>query len=231
MRNKELFPESRSRRGDALIFLLIALILGTAIYGLQRYMKSHTLKQDPDTAQDLTPWKEWRLREKSEKPVPPISETQAKISKTIRFDTNVYLPGTNDPRGELTLYFSPQGIISGTWSGVYYNDKKDNFDVQPSHFDGRVFPGKIYRDKKGEDPSKLYFLSAGNFMIHKVSAETKEYRILGGAIYVRGWLNPDLSVTGEIIITGDETYSDTFSFKTARPEEHVLPKGLENTLK
>ena len=63
MRNKELFSESKSRQGDALIFLLIALILGAALYGLQHYMNSHTLKQDPDTTQDLTPWKEWRLRE------------------------------------------------------------------------------------------------------------------------------------------------------------------------
>ena len=226
MRNKEFFSESKNRRGDALIFLLIALILGAAIYGLQRYMKSHTPNQDPDTAQDLTPWKEWRLRQKSEKPAQPISEKQAKIPGTIRFDTNAHLPGTADSRGELTLFVTPKGQISGAWSGTYYNDKKDAFDIQGGGFNGKAYPGKIYRDEKGEDPSKLSFLGKGNFNIHKVSAETKEYRILGGDIYVRGWLNPDLSVTGEIIITGDETFSDTFSFKAVRPEKQTLPLKL-----
>ena len=181
-------------------------------------MKSHTLT-DPDTAQDLTPWKEWRLREKSEKPVPPISEKQAKLSAAIKFDMNARLLGTEDPRGDLVLFVSPEGQISGDWSGTYSNDKKDNFDVQGGRFDGKVFPGKIYRDEKGEDPSKLYFLGKGKFMVHKTSADAKQYRIIGGDIYVRGWLSPDLSVAGEIIITSDEKYFQTFSFKAARPEK------------
>ena len=32
MRNKELFPKSKSRRGDALILLLIALILVALLF-------------------------------------------------------------------------------------------------------------------------------------------------------------------------------------------------------
>jgi len=224
MRNKKLFQESQSRQGNAIVGLIIVLLLVAVVYGFQRYTKSHT--PDPDTAQDLMPWKEWRLREKSEKTGPPISEKQAKLTGTIKFDMNAHLPATDDPRGELSLFVGSEGQISGAWSGTYSNDKKDNFDVQGGRFDGKVFPGKIYRDEKGEDPSKLYFLGKGKFMIHKVSAETKDYRILGGDIYVRGWLNPDLSVTGEIIITSDENFSDTFSFRAARPEKQILPPGL-----
>jgi hypothetical protein len=216
MRNNELFLKSNSRRGDALIFLLIALILGAAIYGLQRYAKSHT--PDPDKVQGLVPWQEWQLREKSEKPVPPISEKQAKIPGTIKFDMNAHMPGTDDPRGELILFIGSEGKMGGSWSGTYSNDKKDNFDVQGSHFEGKCFPGKIYSDEKGQDPSKLYFLGKGKFVTHKVVADTKEYKIIGGDLYVRGWLSPDLSVAGEIIITSNETYSETFAFKANRPE-------------
>jgi aspartyl aminopeptidase len=65
----------------------------------------------------------------------------------------------------------------------------------------------------------LYFLGKGKFMVHKTSADAKQYHIMGGDIYARGWLNPDLSVAGEIIITSDEKYSETFSFKATRPEK------------
>jgi hypothetical protein len=193
------------------------LLLVAVVYGVQRYMKSHT--PDPDTAKDLTPWTEWRLREKSEKPVPPISDKQAKIPGTIKFDMIARLPGTTDSRGELALAIGSEGQIIGNWSGTYSNDKKDNFDVQNGRFDGKVYPGKIYEDEKGRDPSKLYFLGKGNFMMHKTSADAKEYRIVDGDIYARGWLNPDLSVAGEIIITSDEKYSQAFAFQAGRPEK------------
>lgn len=217
MRNRELFPESKSRRGNAIIGLIVVLLLVGLVYGVQRYMKSHT--PDPDTAKDLTPWKEWRLREKSEKPLPPISEKQAKIPGAIKFDVIARLPGTDNPRGELTLFVGSEGQISGNWSGSYFNDKKDSFDVQGGRFDGKVYPGKIYQDEKGQDPSKLYFLGKGKFMTHKTSANTKQYHIIGGDIYARGWLSPDLSVAGEIIITSDDKYSETFTFNAARPEK------------
>ena len=129
------------------------------------------------------------------------------------------LPGTENSRGELTLSIGSEGQMYGNWSGTYSNDKKDIFDVQGGRFDGKVFPGKIYQVDNNNDPSKLYFLGKGTFMAHKTSADAKQYNIIGGDIYVRGWLNPDLSVAGEIIITSDEKYSQTFSFKAVRPEK------------
>ena len=84
-------------------------------------------------------------------------------------------------------------------------------------------PAKIYRDEKGEDPSKLYFLGKDKFMVHKTSADAKQYHIIGGDIYIRGWLSSDLSVAGEIIITSDEKYFETFVFQAARPEKSESP--------
>jgi hypothetical protein len=217
MRNKELFQEYKNRRGNAVVGLIIVLLLVAVVYGFQRYMKSHT--PNPDTAQDLTPWKEWRIREKSEKPVPPISANQAKIPGSIKFDMNAHLPGTENSRGELNLFIGSEGHVTGAWSGIYSNEKRDNFDVQGGRFEGKCFPGKIYNNEKGEDLSKLYFLAKGKFMIHKTSADAKQYQIIGGDIYIRGWLSPDLSVAGEIIITSDEKYSETFEFKAARPDK------------
>jgi hypothetical protein len=115
------------------------------------------------------------------------------------------------------MWVTSEGQIRGNWSGNYYNAKKENFDVQAGGFEGKVYPGKIYRDDKGEDPSRLYFLAKGKFLIHRMSSDAKRYHIHPGDIYVRGWLKPDLSVTSEIIITSDEKYFETFSWKVSRP--------------
>jgi hypothetical protein len=114
------------------------------------------------------------------------------------------------------MWVTSEGGVGGNWSGNYYNDKKDNFDVQGASFNGRVYPGKIYRDDKGEDPSKLYFLTKGKLLIHHMSSDAKQYHIYTGEIYVRGWLSPDLSAVSEIIITGDEKTFETFSWKVGR---------------
>ncbi len=215
MRNGESVLGAKGRRASALLGLVVVLLLVVVVFGVQRYMKSKT--PDPDTAQDLTPWKEWRIREKSEKPLPPLRAEQAKITDAIEYDANVELRGTHDARGGVLMWVTSEGQVRGNWSGNYYNEKKVNYDVQGASFEGKVYPGKIYRDDKGEDPSRLYFLARGQFVIHCMTSDSKQYHIYTGDIYVRGWLNPDLSVVSEIIITGDEKSFETFSWKVSRP--------------
>jgi hypothetical protein len=222
MRNTRLFASRNARRGDILIFLLIAFVIAALIVGYQSYKKKHA--PDPDTTMDMAPWKELQMREKSEKPPTPISEKQAKIPDLVQYEAYVYMPGTTTPRGDVTLIIASEEQIGGSWSGTFSNDKNDNFDVQAGRFEGKFFPGKIYSDDKGQDLSKLYFLAKGKFVIHKVTGETKNYRIFAGDIYVRGWLSPDLSLTGEIIITTDEETSETFAFKADRPEKKSQPQ-------
>ncbi len=217
MRNRNLFADRRARRGDVLIVLLIIFVLAAAVYILRKYIDTH--QPDPDIVNGLAPWTELELRAKSKKPTPQISREQAKISGLLKFDMNAYLKGTQESRGELSLKVTPEGQIYGTWSGTYSNDKKDSFDIQSGEYSGQCYPQKIYFDEKGKDPTKLYFIGKGKFMIHKVTADTKKYTIVGGDIYVRGWLNTDLSVTGEIIITSDEKYAQYFEFKSLGPEK------------
>ena len=93
---------------------------------------------------------------------------------------NAHLQGTEDSHGNWLCLSNLKARYSAPGQALTTIEKKDNFDIQNGPFEGKVYPGKIYRDEKGEDPSKLYFLGKGKFMIHKVSAETKEYRIVGG---------------------------------------------------
>jgi hypothetical protein len=50
-----------------------------------------------------------------------------------------------------------------------------------------------------------------------MSSSSQQYHIASGDIYVKGWLNPDLSLTSEIIITSDEKYFESFAWKENRP--------------
>jgi hypothetical protein len=215
MRNGNSGMEVKGRRGNALLGLIAILVLVGVVIGVQRYLKSRT--PDPDTALDLTPWKEWRIREQSKKPVPELLPEQPKITGMLKYEANVELPKTSAAAGEITMWISSEGQVGGTWAGNFYNEKKVNYDVQNASFEGKVCPGKIYQDDKGQDPSKLYFIAKGKFIIHSMTADAKKYHILGGDIYVKGWLNHDLSVASEIIITSNEKYSESFAWKTVRP--------------
>jgi len=202
-------------RGNALLGLIAVLVLVAVVIGVQRYLKSKT--PDPDTALDITPWREWNIREQSQKPVPQPSAEQPKITGSLKYDSNVEQPKSRAAAGEVIMFISPDGNVSGRWSGNFYNAKKINYDIQGAGFEGKVYPARIYSDDKGPDPSRLYFLAKGKFVIHAMSSDAGQYRILTGDTYVRGWLKPDLSVESEIIITSDEKYSESFAFKAVRP--------------
>ena len=167
-------------------------------------------KPDPDTAEGLAPWQEWRLRQMNQTDKQQqASAEQPKITKTLEYNTNARLD--NEPRGEVSLVIGPGGVVAGSWYGNYYNEKKEQCDIQGGGFEGRTYPAKIYRDENGEDPSKLYFLAKGGFAFHKF--KTGKFRIIGGDIYVNGWLASDYSVKGQITITSNEKYFETFDFK------------------
>lgn len=198
--------------------MLIILVIAAVVFGVQQWRKSHT--PDPDTAQSLMPWQEWRIREQSQKPVPPLEDKQPKLMNLLKYDANVELTATKEPRGEVEMEISSDGIVYGVWSGTYYDNKKDNYDVQGGKFTGKVYPGKIYQDDKGQDPTKLYFLAKGEFMIHHMAVKNNTYHVLTGDLYVSGWLNPDFTIASDITITSDEKYSQVFHW-----ESRILTKG------
>lgn len=208
----------KNRFGSAGLVLLVVIIVVLAVLLVQWYLK-RTVK-DPDLAEGLMPWEEWRLRAKSTKAVPECSEEQPELAEMLGYNANVELSGSSDHRGEIQLVIRPDGTVMGSWGGNYYNNDKVNFDVQGGGFAGRVYPGKIYRDENGQDPSRLYFLAKGEFAIHETDFKKDRFHIRVGDIYVRGWLDSDHRVTCEIIITSDENYYECFDWQ-AKPTKRI----------
>jgi hypothetical protein len=199
--------------------LLIIIGLAGSVYFAQWFIPWYLKKTapDPDLRDDLPPWKEWRIREKSEKPPGELSDIQPDISNQLGYDTNARLAETNDHRGEVSFSIYPDGTVAGGWHGQYYSLQKFNCAIQGSGFSGRVYPAKIYRDENGEDPSKLYFLAKGEFSFQETNFDTGVFHIRGGDIYATGWISPDYTAEGKIIITSDEKYSHTFIWESQRP--------------
>ena len=197
------------------IALIIIAILVVIVFLGQRYMKK--TQKDPDLCYDLKPWKEWRLREASEKPIPEQLAEQPVITEVLKFDTNLKKKGSEDPRGELVVFIGPDGGVGGSWSGTYYKGRERNFHIMGGRFEGRVYPGKIYRDEAGEeDPTKLYLMAAGEFLLQESDTKKGMLYTNAGEIYVQGWLDAEFVLSGEVTITSDEKYFETFTWRTFR---------------
>jgi hypothetical protein len=203
-----------NRQASALLGLLIVIALAAVVYLGQWWLKKTA--KNPDLCQDLAPWKEWRLRQASENDRPTPSAEQPDITEGIEFRAEAEAKGAeNSPRGTVQLTVNQDGTVLGNWNGTYYNDAKVNYDGN-GDFTGYVCPAKIYQDENGQDPSKLYFITKGKFILHETDLKNK-YHIRAGDIYVTGWINTDYVVTGKVTTTSDEKYSEVFDWTAYRP--------------
>ncbi|MHC4640759.1 MAG: hypothetical protein ACYS32_03875 [Planctomycetota bacterium] len=205
----------RCRGFSPILALIIIGLLILIVFLVPRYMKATA--KDTDLCYDLKPWKEWRLREASEKPIPEISSEQPALTEELKFDTNLKDKESGDPRGELAVYIGPDGSVGGSWGGAYYKGRERNFDIMGGSFGGRVYPGKIYRDEAGEeDPTKLYLMARGEFMMQESDTKKGMLYTNAGDIYVQGWLDSAFVLSGEVTITSNEKYFETFTWRTFR---------------
>ena len=214
MRNAHMHPSKKTARlGSALVGLLVVIGLVIVIMLAKTVMKKTA--KDPDTCLDLKPWKEWRLRESSAKALGAPSEEQPDITETIRYDFN--LSHQNETRGEMYLVIHPDGTVMGAWNGHYHEEKlKLTYDIQDGRFQGYACPLKIYQDANGQDPSKLYFIAKGDFILHEYDLKSK-YHIRVGDLYVTGWIEPDYAVNGKLVLTSDEKYFETYEWNVSHP--------------
>jgi len=134
---------------------------------------------------------------------PPFPD-QPPLKEGLRYITNVY--AGNEPRGKINLLVWPDGDISGSWTAAYgvKTDRNRYYEtVQESRqgektntFKGNTAPLKIYKDDRGEDKSKLYFITKGEFLLH----ERREDQTITGTIYVTGWVDKNYNAEGELFL-------------------------------
>jgi hypothetical protein len=199
----------RDRRGYALIILIVIIGLGVLLLVLKKAGVFNPRPKDPNTP-GIMPWTEWKAREMLETGQESIP-AEPNTTGSLEFDGNVRLPGTGEPRGEITLYIGARGV-GGTWYGNYHLSPEKQYDSISSGFSGKFHPDRKYVDEDGkEDPSKKYFLCKGAFQMQETGKQV--VRVLTGEIYVRGWLDKDNMLTGSIFITSNYKDYKEFEFK------------------
>jgi hypothetical protein len=207
-----LKPE-QNRDGFVLLTLLVAVAILLLLYAAYTQNIFHFFagtEKDRYSDPNAYPWEEGHLfiddvldgydmggRRPPFPGQPPLKEP-------LRYTAGVY--AGNEPRGEIELYIWPDGDVSGSWSAAYgtRTDRNRYYEtVQESRqgektntFRGNTAPLKVYKDDRGEDKSKLYFITKGEFLLQ----ESRENKMITGTIYVTGWVDKNYNAEGELVL-------------------------------
>lgn len=217
----KLRKTKNNRPAYALLGTLIAIAVGMLIYYFTFYrMDSETYHQQLSSPEDY-PWvDEWRIRG-SDMPRPQgqdqasLAPEQPHITESLKLKTRVSEDKKN--RGSILIFLEPDGSILGGWSGDY-NTQSLNSQIPINHvinfadFEGNIDPAKIYQDEKGEDPSKLFFITKGKLSLLETNMDNNRVRHVMGLIYVVGWISSDFSVAGRVHITSDKKSQRIYQF-------------------
>jgi hypothetical protein len=115
----------------------------------------------------------------------------------------------NEVKSGVGLFILTDGRVKGVWDGKYNPEPDTIWEVVGSRFNGNIDPTKIYSDKDGEDPKKLYFIAKGKALMMVTNSKTDKIKTATGAIYVTGWLDNEYNAVGKVTITTDKkTYKE-----------------------
>jgi hypothetical protein len=155
------------------------------------------------------PWNEInRILPEGPNTVVVPSADQPRLTQVLRYKTEAEYDGNEC--GTLNILIYPDGIVKGVWNGEYDMPGGGHYLIMAASFAGNIDPSKIFIENGARDPSKLYFITAGSYTMTKTQLSIGQNRSPCGAIYVRGWLDSEFTITGELIITEDKRSFDTF---------------------
>jgi hypothetical protein len=220
MDNSISVDKEARRRGLAMIILVVIIALGILVFVLQKKGVFKRGPKDPNE-EGIMPWTEWKLRQSAVGQESGTSAGEHREVGRLQYGGNALLAGSTEGRGQIKLYLTNDGV-RGDWSGSYWGTNKKQYDVTSCGFSGSYYPEKKYVDANGnEDPSQLYFLCAGEFYMMETGKQA--VKIIGGEIYVRGWLGADNMIVGRAFITSDHKYYREFEFHGRAAEPSVQP--------
>jgi hypothetical protein len=194
--------------------LLIVVVVGMLIYFVAM---GGSIDEAPTAEQlanpDEYPWvQEDRLREEDEEAEYAPSAEQPDITGGVQIAAEV-MEGRYR-RGDIHLMIGADGFITGGWKADYGTvSPRIDYTVMMGDFEGNTDPSKIYSDEEGEDPSLLFVICKGKFLILESNMETGKVRKVMGYIYVVGWIDPDLSAFGRIHLTSDKKTQQIFDWE------------------
>jgi hypothetical protein len=167
------------------------------------------------------PWnQEFRLVEGREQVRAPSGE-QPQLTKSLKFEAPAMKEGSK--RGNIRMSIRRSGRIAGMWTGEFYPEPNVNHALLGCTFEGNIDPSNVYQDEGGPDPSKLYFITRGKFIILSNNRVTGKTKKVAGHIYLTGWLDCEHNATADVIITQNKKSYQRLSWKAKGQEGLGLP--------
>ena len=114
-------------------------------------------------------------------------------------------------RGAMTLHFSENGEVKGSWrSGYSHEDRHYSYEAT---FAGNIDVNVMYSDDDGEDKSQLYFITKGSYAKSTYIESTGTRSTENGTVYVTGFIKPDKSASGLLTITTDRKWAADYEWQ------------------
>ncbi len=184
----------KARHGNTLIIVVIIILFAV---GAVIFLNSTT--KVPTGPVDECPWVEsHRILEDYagiHLPKPP--------QITISEEKSIKYPITSDEgqnRGRLEIVISPDGLVVAAWQARY---KEDVYEKEfTATCQGNVDADRLYENEDGADPSRLFFITEGRFVMQAFKHGNAS--LGGGEAYVVGWVSPDGSANGTLVLTPDK---------------------------
>jgi hypothetical protein len=183
------------RRGAVLLIMLLLIV----VFGALIWLDPMSLIHGSGTGM---PWNEERRLVPPGEKVKQPNEGQPKILDNLVFEGPIV--EADEVKGGVGLFILTDGRIKGVWGGTYKPEPDIIWEVQGAKFKGNIDPTKIYSDESGKDPSKLYFIAKGGFLILETNSKTDMIKTASGSIYVTGWLDNDYKAVGKVTITSNK---------------------------
>lgn len=130
-------------------------------------------------------------------------------------------PGDNPVISEISSRLRPEPNANSKPENQSENQPAQNPAGEPddihcvimaASFNGNVDPSKSFAKNGSRERSNLYFIARGTFTMLETRQSNNRSQAVLGLIYVRGWLYPDYTAVGEIIITENKRAFKTFDW-------------------
>jgi len=187
---------SRAGRGG---YVLILMVLIVFLIGALIWLDPMALIRGSGSGM---PWNEERRLVHPGGKVKQPKEGQPKILDNLAFSGKMM--ENNEVKGGVGLFILTDGRIKGIWTGKYNPEPNITWEVVGSRFKGNIDPTKVYSDKDGKDPKKLYFIAKGESLIMVSDSKTDKIKTATGLIYVTGWLDNEYNAVGKVTITSNK---------------------------
>jgi len=196
--------------------IVIAIVVVIAVNVFNKAadpLSSLPKNENPASSEEIHPWQELsRLLLPGQKLADSLSSDQPVIDGTVFLQASVQEAAKD--KG-LKIAIHPNGTVTGSYNADYNKgfNPKMNYNMNAS-FEGNFDPSNIYFNEQGTDPSKLFFLAKGKMAIVEMNLTTNKTALGNQEIYVTGWINPDYTAKGRLVLmTGKKTFQ-TFHWKT-----------------